>query len=90
MAAENDDVPDAADDSESGVDPLLPEAIELAITDGQSSISMLQRRMKIGYARAGRLVDAMTLRGVISKSQGSKPRETIMTREEYERIKESS
>ena len=55
----------------------------------QLSISMLQRRMKIGYARAGRLIDDMANRGIVSKSVGSKPREVLITREEFEKIKET-
>ena len=77
-----------ADDSE-GVDDRLAEAIEMVISDGQASISMLQRRMKIGYARAGRLIDDMAARGIVSKSAGSKPREVLISREEYERIKDT-
>lgn len=69
-------------------DPLLEEAIDMVISDGQASISMLQRRMSIGYARAGRLIDAMTKRGVISKAAGSKPREVLMSRAEYEQIRD--
>ncbi|MBP3647941.1 MAG: DUF87 domain-containing protein [Clostridia bacterium] len=76
-------------DEESGVDSKLAEAIEMVITDGQASISMLQRRMKIGYARAGRLIDDMAARGIVSKSAGSKPREVLITREQYEQMKES-
>jgi S-DNA-T family DNA segregation ATPase FtsK/SpoIIIE len=72
-----------------GVDDRLQEAIEMVITDGQASISMLQRRMKVGYARAGRLIDDMAARGIVSKSLGSKPREVLITREEYERIKDA-
>ena len=53
----------------------------------QASISMLQRRLKVGYARAGRLIDDMAARGIVSKSLGSKPREVLITREEYDRIK---
>jgi S-DNA-T family DNA segregation ATPase FtsK/SpoIIIE len=50
---------------------------------------MLQRRMKVGYARAGRLIDEMANRGIVSRSAGSKPREVLITREEYERIKDA-
>jgi S-DNA-T family DNA segregation ATPase FtsK/SpoIIIE len=74
---------------DSGVDDRLAEAIEMVIADGQASISMLQRRMKIGYARAGRLIDDMANRGIVSKSVGSKPREVLITREEFEKIKET-
>jgi len=77
-----------ADDGE-GLDDRLAEAIEMVISDGQASISMLQRRMKIGYARAGRLIDDMAARGIVSKSAGSKPREVLISREEYERIKDT-
>ena len=68
-----------------GVDEKLAEAIEMAIEDGQTSTSMLQRRLGVGYARAGRLVDEMERRGIISHSEGSKPRKTLMTQEEYYR-----
>lgn len=80
---------DALDDggSDGSVDDRLEEAIEMVITDGQASISMLQRRLKVGYARAGRLIDDMAARGIVSKSLGSKPREVLITREEYDRIK---
>ena len=80
----------AGEDGEGeGLDERLEEAIDIVITDGQASISMLQRRMKIGYARAGRLIDDMAARGIISKSTGSKPREVLMSREEYENNKET-
>lgn len=75
-------------DDEGGVDDRLAEAIEMVITDGQASISMLQRRMKIGYARAGRLIDDMAARGIVSRAAGSKPREVLMSREEYESMKD--
>ena len=89
---ENDDDSSAQindQDDGDGVDDRLAEAIEMVITDGQASISMLQRRMKIGYARAGRLIDDMAARGIVSKSAGSKPREILISREEYERIKDT-
>ncbi len=67
----------------SGVDELLMEAIEMALEDEQISTSLLQRRFRIGYARAGRLVDEMEKRGIVSQSEGSKPRKTLITREQY-------
>ena len=69
--------------SDSGADEKLEEAIEMVLSDGQASISMLQRRMKIGYARAGRLIDDMAQRGIISQSAGSKPREVLISYEQY-------
>ncbi len=75
------------DSEESTVDDRLIEAIEMVLMDGQASISMLQRRMKIGYARAGRLIDDMANRGIVSKSAGSKPREVLMSREEFDQIR---
>ena len=62
---------------------LLKQAIEMAVEDGQTSTSMLQRRLRVGYARAGRLIDEMEKRNIISQSEGSTPRKTLMTREQY-------
>ena len=67
-------------------DELLPKAIEIVIDAGQASISMLQRKMKIGYARAGRLIDDMAARGIVSPSEGAKPREVLMTREQFHQM----
>jgi len=67
-------------------DPRLPEAVEIVLEAGQASISMLQRRMRIGYARAGRLIDEMSLRGLVSEADGAKPRQVLITREEFERM----
>ncbi len=75
--------------SEESSDKKLEEAIEMVITDGQASISMLQRRMKIGYARAGRLIDDMASRGIISQSAGPKPREVLMSYDQYMEQKDS-
>jgi S-DNA-T family DNA segregation ATPase FtsK/SpoIIIE len=65
-------------------DELLPEAIKLVVDEGQASISLLQRRLKVGYARAARIVDEMEARGVIGGYEGSKPRKVLMTKEELE------
>lgn len=65
-------------------DELLPQAIELVIDAGQASISMLQRRLRVGYARAARLIDEMEIRGIVSGFDGSKPRNVLITREEFE------
>ena len=61
-------------------DDLLPAAIDLAVELGQISTAMIQRRLKVGYARAGRIIDQMEERGIISGANGSKPREVYMNR----------
>lgn len=65
-------------------DNLLPDAIKLVVDEGQASISLLQRRLKVGYARAARIVDEMEDRGVIGGYEGSKPRKVLMSKEELE------
>ncbi len=65
-------------------DELLPEAIELVVNEGQASISLLQRRLRIGYARAARIVDDMEDRGLIGGFEGSKPRKVLITKEELD------
>ena len=71
----------ALDDDET--DPLLNDAIETVIETGQASTSYIQRKFKVGYARAGRIIDQMEERGIISGYQGSKPREVLMTKERW-------
>lgn len=72
------------------VDEMLAKAIELAVDAGQVSISMLQRRLRVGYARAGRLVDEMTLRGITAEAEGpTKPRTVLISREEWRRMQEN-
>ena len=66
-------------------DELLPEAIQIVVDAGQASISMLQRRLRVGYARAARLIDEMEIRGIVSGFEGSKPRNVLITKEEFER-----
>ena len=68
---------------------LFEQAVEYAIADGQISTSTLQRRLKIGYARAGRLTDEMEERGIVAAKDGSKPRKCLITREEWEEMKNS-
>ena len=73
---------------EDEIDPFLLEAIECVIEIGQASTSFIQRRFKIGYARAGRIIDQMEERGIISGYLGSKPREVLITLEEWNRLKD--
>jgi S-DNA-T family DNA segregation ATPase FtsK/SpoIIIE len=67
-------------------DPLLEEAIALVAQMGTASTSMLQRRLRLGYTRAGRLIDMLERRGVISGYEGSKPRQVLITEADVPRI----
>ena len=71
-------------------DELLPKAIELVIERGQISTSQLQRSFRIGYNRAGSIIDQMEARGIISGLDGNKPRQALITREEYNEMLMSS
>ena len=79
-----------AGDEDDNTDPLLMEAIDVVVETGQASTSFIQRRFKVGYARAGRIIDQMEERGVISGFQGSKPREVLMSKERWEELKMST
>ncbi len=77
-AGDNGVTPDEEDDG----DELLPDAIQLAVELGQISTAMIQRRLSVGYSRAGRIIDQMEARGIISGPNGSKPRQVYMSRAE--------
>ena len=74
-------------DNEDNTDPFLEDAIETVIESQTASASYIQRRFKVGYARAGRIIDQMEQRGIISGYQGSKPREVLMTKERWKELK---
>lgn len=76
---------EAANDDDT--DPLLMEAIDLVVETGTASTSFIQRKLKVGYARAGRIIDQMEERGVISGYQGSKPRQVLMGLEKLQELK---
>lgn len=76
--------------SEDDTDPFLQDAIDTVVETGQASTSFIQRRFKVGYARAGRIIDQMEEKGVISGYQGSKPREVLWTIEKLAEIKMST
>ena len=78
----------AAEDAEfhPDEDPLLEEAIALVAQMGTASTSMLQRRLRLGYTRAGRLIDMLERRGIISGYEGSKPRQVLITEADVPRI----
>jgi S-DNA-T family DNA segregation ATPase FtsK/SpoIIIE len=67
----------------SDYDELLSQAVDVIFDTKQASVSMLQRRLKLGYARAARLVDQMEEIGVVGPFEGSKPRQILMTREQW-------
>ena len=70
-------------------DELLPQAVDVVLETGQASVSMLQRRLKLGYARAARIVDEMEEKGIVGPFQGSKPRNILVTKEQWETMKSS-
>ena len=76
-------------DEDDDTDEFLIDAIDLAVEMGQISASGLQRRFKIGYTRAGRIIDQMEARGIISGYEGSKPRKTLITPERWQELKMS-
>lgn len=67
-------------------DPLFKEAVEIVLNDEQASISYIQRKLKVGYSRAGRIVDQMEEMGIIGPHEGSKPRKLLKTKEEIDII----
>ncbi len=80
------DTPDEAEEEE--VDALFDEAVDLVVRTGQASISLLQRRFRIGYTRAARLIDDLERRGMVGPFEGSKPREVLITSEQAAQIRE--
>ncbi len=77
----------AGESGDDGEDELLSDAIEVVVEAGLASTSLLQRRLKVGYARAARLVDEMEQRGIVGPFEGSKPRQVLLTKERYYEMK---
>ena len=75
-----------ADSSDDEGDELLPAAVDVVLETGQASVSMLQRRLKLGYSRAARLVDQMEERGIVGPFEGSKPRQLLITRAQWQEM----
>ena len=76
----------AADSGDEEGDELLPAAVDVVLETGQASVSMLQRRLKLGYSRAARLVDQMEERGIVGPFEGSKPRQLLITRAQWQEM----
>ena len=76
----------AADSGDEDGDELLPAAVDVVLETGQASVSMLQRRLKLGYSRAARLVDQMEERGIVGPFEGSKPRQLLITRAQWQEM----
>jgi len=68
-------------------DEMLPAAVDVILETGQASVSMLQRRLKLGYARAARIVDEMEEKGIVGPFQGSKPRTILITKDQWEAMR---
>jgi DNA segregation ATPase FtsK/SpoIIIE, S-DNA-T family len=77
----------ASEDDDGDEDPLLDQAMEIVVRSGLGSTSMLQSKMKVGFSRARRIMDQLEERGVVGPSEGSKPRDVLMTVEELEQLR---
>jgi S-DNA-T family DNA segregation ATPase FtsK/SpoIIIE len=73
----------APEENDGDADAMLPQAIECVVEAGMASTSLLQRRLKLGYARAARIVDQMETRGIVGPFEGSKPRQVLITRQQW-------
>ncbi|MGE4275715.1 MAG: DNA translocase FtsK 4TM domain-containing protein [Lawsonibacter sp.] len=77
----------APEDVNNEYDELIDAAAEVVVETGQASVSMLQRRLKLGYARAARLVDQLEEKGIVGPFEGSKPRQLLITKEQWQELK---
>jgi S-DNA-T family DNA segregation ATPase FtsK/SpoIIIE len=74
------------EDTDDG-DELMPAAVDVILETSQASVSMLQRRLKLGYARAARIMDEMEEKGIVGPFEGSKPRQLLITKDQWEAMK---
>ncbi|MNP33570.1 DNA translocase SpoIIIE [compost metagenome] len=84
------EVDDTIAEDQEPQDELYEQAVTIVLEAKQASVSLLQRRMRVGYTRAARLIDSMEARGVIGPYEGSKPREVLVSLEQYQHNKISS
>ena len=82
MGKQKGGVPSETDDEEGDADSMLDEAIRAVVEAGQASTSLLQRKLKLGYARAARIIDQMEERGIVGPYEGSKPRKVLISKEQ--------
>ena len=80
-------MPETADEE---YDELFPAAVDVVLELGQASVSMLQRRLKLGYSRAARLVDQMEERGIVGPFEGSKPRQLLVDKAKWQEMQMAS
>jgi S-DNA-T family DNA segregation ATPase FtsK/SpoIIIE len=78
-----------AEDDIEDKDELLPRAIDMVVDAGQASVSLIQRKFRVGYARAARIIDQMEARGIVGGFEGSKPRQVLITKQQWQELKMS-
>ena len=72
------------------MDELIPDAIEVVLSEGQASVSQIQRKLKVGYARAGRIIDTLETMGIVGPHEGSKPRRVLVGPEYLDEQREAN
>ena len=87
---QNGPVSTKSDEDPGDNDPLLNDVINMVVEIGQASTSLIQRRFKVGYARAARIIDQMEERGIISGFDGTKPRQVLISKENWEEMQATS
>ena len=78
LDADLDQAYDELDAMDEDMDELIPDAIEVVLSEGQASVSQIQRKLKVGYARAGRIIDTLETMGIVGPHEGSKPRRVLV------------